>query len=92
MSFASAYTRIPVPKIHRVRNIEHDNGYWGTTCFIVMDYVQGVCLATSWASLDVASRSDVTSQVAAIVQELGSITLPDPPGPTGGTRSRFRGA
>ena len=27
-----------------------------------------------------------------MVQELGSITLPDPPGPTGGTQSRFRGA
>jgi len=44
MSFASAYTRIPVPKIHRVRNIEHDNGYWGTTCFIVMT----MCKGSAW--------------------------------------------
>ncbi|PMD40169.1 phosphotransferase family protein [Hyaloscypha variabilis F] len=78
MSFAAAHTSIPVPKVHR------------TTCFIVMDYIQGVCLSECWDSLDIASRSDITSRVASMIQELESVSV-QAPGPIGGTESRFRG-
>jgi aminoglycoside phosphotransferase (APT) family kinase protein len=90
MSFAAAHTSIPVPKVHRIFNIKHNNGYWGTTCFIVMDYIQGVCLSECWDSLDVASRSDITSRVASMIQELESVSV-QAPGPIGGTESQFRG-
>jgi hypothetical protein len=90
MSFASAYTRIPVPTVRRVLNIQHNNGYWSTTCCIVMDYVQGVCLSDCWATLDTASQCEIASQAAAMIRELGSIPLQHP-GPVGGTQSRLRG-
>ncbi|RFU35548.1 hypothetical protein B7463_g761, partial [Scytalidium lignicola] len=52
--------------------------------------MQGTCLADSWANLDITSRSEVTSQVAAMIQQMEYITL-DRPGPVGGTPSRFQG-
>jgi aminoglycoside phosphotransferase (APT) family kinase protein len=90
IDFVATHTQIPVPKVHRVLNIKEDNSYWGTTCFIVMDYVQGQNLATVWANLDQDSRSDITSQVAAMIQQMGSLTL-ERPGLVGSSLSRFRG-
>jgi aminoglycoside phosphotransferase (APT) family kinase protein len=91
MSFAAAHTSIPVPKVHRVLNIRQDKlSPWGTTCFILMDYIPGVCLSDCWDSLDAATRSDVTSRVASMIQQLESVPVQDP-GPMGGTQCPFRG-
>ena len=89
MAFAATHTQILVPKVHRVLNMKRSE-FWGTTCFIVMDYVHGRCLSACWADLDEASRSDATSQVAAMIQQMERVTL-QVPGPINDTISRFRG-
>lgn len=83
MRFAATNTNIPMPKVHRSFNIDATGGLHGTRGYIVLDYVEGECLADCWSSLDTHTRRNVVLQVASIIQEMQSVQI-DRPGPIGG--------
>ena len=82
MRFAAANTSIRVPKVRRSFNVPGP-GIFETIGYIVMDYVEGVCLANCWNDLDPGTRQNVVLQVAGFIQQLQSVRL-NSPGPIGG--------
>jgi hypothetical protein len=51
MRFVAQYTSVRIPKVHRSFNIASGLGYFRTTGYIVMDYVEGDCLPNYWNDL-----------------------------------------
>ena len=88
MRFAAANTCVRVPKVRRSFNVPGP-GYFETIGYIVMDYVEGVCLANCWNDLDSLKRQNVILQVAGMIQQLQSVRL-NSPGPIGGGLSQGR--
>ncbi|KAI9766722.1 MAG: hypothetical protein M1840_006366 [Geoglossum simile] len=74
MRFATANTSIRMPKVHRSFNVP-ELSYFGTMGYIVMDYIEGVCLASCWDNLDLRKRQDVVEQVSGIIRELQSLSV-----------------
>lgn len=78
---------IPVPKVHRVLNIETEDVFFGCKCLMVMDFVSGRSVQDCWEDLSLIERKDVVSQVASIIHNLHSMPLPkgqeEVPGPIG---------
>ncbi|KAI9673367.1 MAG: hypothetical protein M1829_004134 [Trizodia sp. TS-e1964] len=89
LKYAAAHTNITLPKVHRVFNIGEHDGFWGTGCFFVMDFVQGPTVAECWKNVDEACRLSIISQVADMIQQMQSVIIAIP-GPIGGG-CRFRG-
>ena len=83
MRFASSKTSIWLPKVYRSFNIATASGYFSTMGYIVMDHVEGYCLADCWDGLDHRERENVVSQVASAIRQMQSIQLENP-GPIGG--------
>lgn len=78
---------IPVPKVHRVLNIETEGVFFGCRCLMVMDFVEGRTVEECWDELSQTERVDVVSQVASMIITLHSIPLSQEqeqqPGPVG---------
>ncbi|KAI9785386.1 MAG: hypothetical protein M1839_000405 [Geoglossum umbratile] len=74
MRFATANTTIRIPKVHLSFNVP-ELSYFGTIGYIVMDYIEGVCLESCWGNLDLRKRQDVVKQVSEIIQQLQSVQL-----------------
>ncbi len=85
MRFAASHTSIRLPKVYRSFNDAIESGYFGTMGYIVMDYVDGLCLADCWNNLDNKDRENVTSQVASAIGQMQSVQL-ESPGPISGGR------
>ncbi|THC96298.1 hypothetical protein EYZ11_004203 [Aspergillus tanneri] len=66
---------IPVPRVHRVLNVETENVFSGCKCLILMDFVDGTSIEQCWGDLSQAARVDVVSQVASMINALRSIAL-----------------
>ncbi|OBT95716.1 hypothetical protein VE01_06497 [Pseudogymnoascus verrucosus] len=86
ITLAREKTQIRLPAVHRIIPGKPDDGFFGERCYIVMDYIDGVGLDVSWEGLDADKRADVASQVAAMIGEMGNLTLPLVPWPIGGVR------
>lgn len=88
-------TAIPVPKVHRVFNIETGHEFFGCSCLILMDFIEGKSLEKCWGDLSQIQRKDVVSQVASIITTLRSIQLSQEqqqrPGPMGCESCAARG-
>ena len=82
MRYVAEVTSIRLPRIHRAFNIPGE-GYHLTTGYIVMDYIEGQCLADIWNVLEPERRENVVRQVAEMIRQLQSIHL-STPGPIGG--------
>lgn len=91
MSVESGST-IAVPKVHRVLNIETESIYFGCTCLLVMDFIEGRSVEECWEHLNDAQRMDAIAQVASMITVLQSIPVPQhQPGPVGCTTCLARG-
>jgi aminoglycoside phosphotransferase (APT) family kinase protein len=82
MRYVAEVTSIRLPRIHRVFNIPGE-GYYLSTGYTVMDYIEGQCLADIWNVLEPERRENVVRQVAEMIRQLQSIHL-STPGPIGG--------
>lgn len=75
---------IPVPRVHRVLNIETEGVFFGCKCLLVMDFIDGRSVEACWDNLSQIERLEVVSQVASTITTLQSIPLPQQqPGPVG---------
>ncbi|CAI7563972.1 unnamed protein product [Penicillium viridicatum] len=74
---------IRVPQVHRSFQVEDDTKYFGTSGYIVMDFIQGQPLDECWNSLPPSTQGEIASQVAEMIKEMQSIELLQP-GPIGG--------
>lgn len=87
MTFAAVHTQIRVPRVYRTFKQHIQDGivsYDGR--FIVMDYIPGQRIDECWDSLNDSAKKNVTTQVAAMIEQMQSMTLNHlPPGPIGGT-------
>lgn len=83
MKLAFSQTSIPVPKVYRSFNIATESGYFSTMGYIVMDYVEGRCLADCWDGLDHGERENVVSQVISAIKQMQSVQCENP-GPISG--------
>ncbi|KAJ5967169.1 Aminoglycoside phosphotransferase [Penicillium viridicatum] len=82
-------TTIRAPRVYRSFQVKDDTQYFGTSGYIVMDFIPGQPLDESWNSLSRDTQGKIAAQVAEIIQEMQSIELPQP-GPTGGGPCRGR--
>lgn len=77
---------ILVPKVHRVINTGTEE-FYGCTCLILMDFVDGRTVEQCWSDLNQEERVEVISQVASMITTLRSIPLSEEqqqkPGPMG---------
>lgn len=42
---------LPVPRVHRVVNVETEDSYYGCQCMLVMDFVEGRSVEECWERL-----------------------------------------
>ncbi|KAJ5866764.1 Aminoglycoside phosphotransferase, partial [Penicillium rubens] len=64
---------IPVPKVHRVLNIETEGVFFGCRCLVVMDFVKGTTLEECWDDLSQTEHLDVVSQLSSMITAQHSI-------------------
>ncbi|GES61300.1 aminoglycoside phosphotransferase [Aspergillus terreus] len=82
-------TAIRAPRVYRSFQVEDDTQYFGTTGYIVMDFVPGQPLDECWDSLSRDTQGNIAVQVAEMIQEMQSFEFL-PPGPIGGGPCRGR--
>ncbi|EAU36807.1 predicted protein [Aspergillus terreus NIH2624] len=82
-------TAIRTPRVYRSFQVKDDTQYFGTTGFIVMDFIPGQPLDECWDCLSRDTRGNIAVQVAEMIQEMQSLEL-SPPGPIGGGPCRGR--
>ena len=83
LNLINSRASIRVPQVHRSFQVEDDTKYFGTSGYIVMDFIQGQPLDECWDSLPPSTQGEVASQVAEMIKEMQSIELLQP-GPIGG--------
>ncbi|CAG8058019.1 unnamed protein product [Penicillium nalgiovense] len=76
-------TTIRAPRVYRSFQVKDDTQYFGTTGYIVMDFIPGQPLDECWNGLSRDNQGKIAAQVAEMIQEMQSIELLQP-GPTGG--------
>ena len=89
LRLVAAQTKVPVPRVHRSFQVPDSTQLWGTTGFIVMDYIDGRPLDDCWRSLEYDIQSTIAQQIADMIGQLQSVQL-DMAGPIGGGPSRGR--
>jgi aminoglycoside phosphotransferase (APT) family kinase protein len=87
LRLVASRTTIRAPRVYRSFQVKDDTQYFGTSGYIVMDFITGQPLDESWNSLSRDTQGKIAAQVAEIIQEMQSIELPHP-GPTGGGPNR----
>lgn len=83
MRLVAQKTSIALPRVYRSFNIDGTGGIFDSTGYIVMSYVEGICLASCWQQLLPHERENVINQVLDAIRQLQSIHLSSP-GPIGG--------
>ncbi|KAJ5196736.1 Aminoglycoside phosphotransferase [Penicillium cf. viridicatum] len=83
LNLVGSRASIRVPQVHRSFQVEDDTQYFGTSGYIVMDFIQGQPLDQCWDSLPPSTQGEIASQVAEMIKEMQSIELLQP-GPIGG--------
>lgn len=87
MRMVAQKTSIRLPQVYRSFTIYGNGGIFDSTGYIVMSYVDGVCLSECWEKLPSDKRESVIGQVVDIVQQLQSLYI-SVPGPIGGGPSQ----
>lgn len=82
-------TSIRAPRVHRSFMVKDDTQYFGTSGYIVMDFIQGQPLDECWDSLSRDTQGEIAAQIAEMIKEMQSIELSQP-GPIGGGPCRGR--
>ncbi|KAK3305695.1 kinase-like domain-containing protein [Chaetomium strumarium] len=75
MLFVSEQTDIPIPRVYAIYQREHSSGR--TWTYIIMEYIEGRPLNQCWASLDIATKESIGSQLRASLDQLRSLAPPD---------------
>lgn len=75
-------TTIRVPRVYRSFQIPDDTQYFGTSGYIVMDFIPGQPLDEIWNNLPGDTQGKIAGQVAEMIQAMQSIELSQP-GPIG---------
>lgn len=84
MQLAAQLTTLRLPRVHLSFNIDNPSrGYYQTTGYIVMDYVEGHSLDAIWKQLDQDQQKNIIAQVAEMIGKMQSVNL-HTPGPVGG--------
>lgn len=89
MKLVSQRTSIHLPRVYRSFTVYGTGGIYDSTGYIVMDYIDGVCLSKCWEKLLPNEREDVIRQVVDMIRELQSLQIPLV-GPIGGGPSHGR--
>ncbi|PWY82153.1 hypothetical protein BO70DRAFT_429214 [Aspergillus heteromorphus CBS 117.55] len=71
LDFVRENPSIPVPKVHRVINIESGNGYYRPECVIAMDFIEGLPVEEIWDTSSDTQREDTISQVTSMIYPVG---------------------
>ena len=102
MQLAATIPGVRLPKVHDAWEIGahlprkyfdvndenfDDPANWNITTYILMDYIQGDCLADLWPTLPTEHRSGIRRQVCDLLDALHHLVLLTP-GPVGGGKSR----
>jgi hypothetical protein len=66
-------TTIRVPRVHRSFQLTDDTQYFGTSGYIVMDFLPGQPLDECWNALSGETQGKIAAQVAAMIQEMQAI-------------------
>lgn len=80
---------IRAPRVYRSFQVKDDTQYFGTSGYIVMDFIPGQPLDECWNALSRDTQGKIAAQVAEMIQEMQSIELLKP-GPIGGGPCRGR--
>ena len=83
LRLVASRTSIRVPQVHRSFEAKDDTQYFGTSGYIVMDFIQGRPLDECWNNLPLITQVEIASQVAQMIREMQSIDLSQS-GPIGG--------
>ncbi|CAG8903075.1 unnamed protein product [Penicillium egyptiacum] len=89
LSLIASRASIRVPRVHRSFQVKDDTQYFGTSGYIVMDFIQGQHLDECWDGLSLSTQGKIASQIAEMIKEMQSIVLLQP-GPIGGGPCRGR--
>ena len=89
MKLVSQRTSIHLPRVYRSFTVYGTGGIYDSTGYIVMDYIDGICLSKCWEKLLPNEREDVIRQVVDMIRELQSLHIPLV-GPIGGGPSHGR--
>ncbi|KAL3477326.1 hypothetical protein BJX99DRAFT_269914 [Aspergillus californicus] len=81
MDLVRTKSSIPVPKVHRVVHIGKKDSYYGDQCLFVMDFIEGRTIEEIWEEASDTQRDEIVLQVANMIKELESATVPQDPGP-----------
>lgn len=76
-------TTIRAPRVYRTFQVKDDTQYFGTSGYIVMDFIPGQPLDECWNDRSRDTQGKIAAQVAEIIQEMQSIELLQS-GPAGG--------
>lgn len=83
LDLVNSRTSIRAPRVRRLSVVEDATQYFGTSGYIVMDFIQGQPLDECWDSLSRDTQGRIAAQIAGMIQEMQSIQLSQP-GPIGG--------
>jgi hypothetical protein len=75
MKLALQSTSIPIPKVHKSFFVFGTGGYHDSTGYVVMDFIEGKCLADCWADLPLAQKEAVLVQVADMIRQMQSVKV-----------------
>ncbi|EXJ82324.1 hypothetical protein A1O3_06137 [Capronia epimyces CBS 606.96] len=89
MKLVAQKTSIYLPRVYRSFLVYGTGGIYDSTGYIVMSYVDGVCLSQCWEKLLPDERENIIGQVAEIIWQLQYLHIPLP-GPIGGGPSNRR--
>ncbi|PYH87078.1 hypothetical protein BO82DRAFT_408212 [Aspergillus uvarum CBS 121591] len=83
LASAEPYKTIRAPRVHRAFQVPDDTKYFGTTGYLVIDYIPGRPLDTCWEGLPADQKIDIAGQGAEMITAIQRVHLPGPPGPIG---------
>jgi hypothetical protein len=89
LCLVASRTSIRAPRVHRSFQVKDDAQYFGTSGYIVMDFIQGQPLDECWDNLSRSTQGEIAAQIAEMIKEMQSIELLQP-GPIGGGPCRGR--
>lgn len=76
MKLVARKTSIYLPKVYRSFTIYGTGGIYDSTGYIVMSYIDGVCLSKCWESLLPDEREQIVDQVIDMIRQLQSLYIP----------------
>ncbi|KAJ5615021.1 Aminoglycoside phosphotransferase [Penicillium hordei] len=71
-------TTIRAPRVYRSFQVKDDTQYFGTSGYIVMDFIPGQPLNECWNGISRDTQGKIATQIAEMIQELQSIELLQP--------------